>query len=211
MTRVRKLAAVLAGGAILAGCATHAAPPLSAKQLAYARSFHLYTVYWAGKRMDGVPLTAADGAGDYDSNIGISMYYGNCEPGGGLLAPGCKLPLKITTVRYVPHSNRSLGKRHNLHLRGVPAVIFDGGLKIELYTDEMSVDIVADTPHRALEAVAHLTTLNRTPTSSWPAFPPPQFQPGVSGKELTLRREATGDTGTVSPPGSLEPSLPASK
>ena len=211
MARITKLAAILAGGALLAGCATHAAPPISAKQLAYARSFHLYTVYWAGRSIDGVHLTEADGAGDYDSNIGISMYYGNCEPNGGVLSGGCKLPLKITTVRYVPHSNRSLGARHNVHLRGVPAVIFDRGLKIELYTDEMAIDIVADTPKRAREAVAHLTTLNRTPTASWPAFPQPQFKPGVSGQQLTLRREATGDTGTVSPPGSLEPSLPASQ
>jgi hypothetical protein len=211
MARISKIAVALAAIALLGGCATHPAPPISAKQLAYARAFKRYTVYWAGKSMDGVPLTEADGAGDYNPIIGITMYYGNCERGGALLIGGCTLPLKITTVRYVPHSNVSLGPLRSVRLRGVPAVIFDKGLEIELYTDEMSIDVTGDTPQRALEGVAHLTTFNRAPTASWPAFPQPQFRPGVSEKELQAEREATGLTGVVAPPGALQPSVTTTK
>jgi hypothetical protein len=209
MTRITTIAAALAAAATLAGCATHAAPPISAEQLTYARSFRLFTVYWAGRSIDGVALTEADGAGDYNPIIGVTMYYGNCERGGGLLIGGCTLPLKITTVRYVPHSNVSLGPQRSVHLRGVPAVIFDGGREIELYTDEMSVDVVGDTPARALAAVAHLRPFNRAVTATFPAFPEPQFQPGVSAKELKAAREATGQTGVVSPPGGLQPNVTA--
>jgi hypothetical protein len=211
MVRISKLACAVAGALLLAGCATHPAGPISAKQLRYARSFKLFTVYWAGRSIDGIPLTQADGAGDYDPVIGITMYYGNCERGGGIPIGGCTLPLKVTTVRYVPHSNVSLGPRRDVTLRGVPAVIFDKGSEIELYTDEMEVDVVGDTPRRALQAVAHLTTFNRTPTATWPAFPKPQFKPGVSLKQIAEAKEATGDTGTLAPPSALQPSVNATQ
>ena len=54
------LAAALAAATLLAGCTNHEAPPISAVDLAQARIFKEFTVYWAGNRIDGVPLTAAD-------------------------------------------------------------------------------------------------------------------------------------------------------
>ena len=143
----------------LAGCATAPAPPISAKQLAYARSFNLFTVYWAGKRMDGIPLTEADGLGDYVAPIGVSMFYGNCLHQSLLKLGGCTLPLKITTVWYVPHSNRSLGPQRSVRLHGVPALIFNHGDEVELYTDAMAVDVIGATPKLTMEGVRHLTTL----------------------------------------------------
>lgn len=204
------ITAALAACGLLAGCATHPAPPLSNKQLSFARKFRLYTIYWAGRDMDGVPITGADDPSEYDSNIGMTLYYGNCEHGGALLPNGCTLPLKITTVIYVPQSNAALGPRRKVRLRGVPAVIFDDGRAIELYTDEMAVNVVADTPRRAREAVAHLTPFNRATSAGWPAFPPPQFKPGVSSKDLAKESGLTGATDVVTPPGPLQPSVPAS-
>jgi hypothetical protein len=91
-------------------------------------------------------------------------------------------------------------------LRGVPAVIFGGGRDIELYTDRMSVDIVAKTPALALRAVAQLEPFNRAITASWPAFPIPQFKPGVPPAQVAQSAGATGDSGpTLSPPATLQP------
>lgn len=212
--RLTTIAALLAGGSLIGGCATGPAPPISAKQLAYAHSFNYFTVYWAGLRMDGIPLTEADGLGDYTPPIGITMYYGNCVHKSVLKLGGCTLPLKVTTVWYIPHSNRSLGKQRNVRLHGVPAVIFNNGDEVELYTDEMLVDVIGATPKLTMEGVAHLTTFNRRPSAAWPAFPPPDFTPGVSLKQLAaqrLKRGSTGPSGAISPPGDLQPSPSASK
>jgi hypothetical protein len=205
--RALVIVATLAVGAVLAGCATGGAPPISADQLAYARSFDLYTVYWAGKSMDGIPLVQADGMGDYNPHYGVTLYYGNCEHKSLSALGGCTLPLQITTVLYVPHSNVSLGNYKSVRLRGVPAVIFPGGDEIELYTDEMSVDVLGATPKITREALAHLEPFNRPATAGWPAFIAPQFKPGVSYEQLAKEGQSTGDTGTatISPPGDLQP------
>jgi hypothetical protein len=203
-----KLAAAVASAGLLAGCATRPAPPISAGELAYAHSFNLFTVYWAGRRMDGIPLTAADGLAEYNPPIGITMYYGNCLHKSVTKLGGCTLPLKVVTAWYIPHSNISLGTRLNVRLRGVPAVIFNHGDEAELYTDATLVDVIGATPKLTMEGVAHLTPFNRTPTASWPALPPPQFRPGVSLKQLAAERVGvSGMSGTVNPPGDLQPSL----
>jgi len=139
------------------------------------------------------------------------MYYGDCGSRGRFHTGGCVLPLKITTVIYVAHSNAALGPQQNVRLRGVPAVIYDGGRSIEIYTDRQAVDIVADSPQRALAAVAALEPFNRTPTRDFPAFPQPYFQPGLSQQQLDAQASlgptgTTGATTNLSPPASLEPS-----
>jgi len=195
----------------LAGCATGSAPPISASDLASARAFNRFTVYWAGHSVDGVALTAADNLYNFNANAGFAMYYGDCESRGPLRDGGCTLPLKITTVIYTPHSNASFGPQHNVQLRGVPAVIYGGGDDIEIYTDRQAIDIAADSPRRALAAVKALKPFNRTPTADFPAFPQPYFQPGVSAEQLALQAAATGPSGPtgatsdIVPPAALEP------
>jgi len=206
--RAAKIAVLVAAAGLVAGCATGPAPPISATQLAYAHSFNLFTLYWAGKRVDGIPLTEADGLGDYAPPVGISMYYGNCLHKSPVKLGGCTLPLKITTIWYIPHSNRSLGPRRNIRVHGVPALIFNHGDEVELYTDEMLVDVIGATPKLTMAGVKHLTTFNRKPTAAWPAFPPPDFTPGVSLKQLAAEKlAATGATKPDKPPGDLQPAL----
>lgn len=209
--RRQALAAVLAAAATLAACTTHPAPVISAKDLQQARAFKKFTVYWAGRSVDGVPLTAADNLYNFVStSVGFAMYYGDCEGRGTLHAGGCTLPLKITTVIYEAHSNASLGIQHNVRLRSVPAVVFGGGDDIEIYTDRQAIDIVADSPHRALAAVAALEPFNRTPTRDFPAFPQPYFQPGLTQQQLDVQAGVaptgtTGATSDIAPPAALEP------
>jgi hypothetical protein len=212
--RVTKVVLAVAGAALLGGCASASAPPISAKQLAYSRSFNLFTVYWAGRSMDGIPLVEADGIGDYLPPSGITMYYGNCLHKSFTKLGGCTLPLEITTVWYIPHSNKSLGAQRNVRLRGVPAVIFNHGDEAELYTDETLVDVIGATPKLTMEGVEHLTPLNRAPSAAWPAFPQPVFKPGVSEKQLAAAKSgatgasgASGATGVDYPPGDLQPDV----
>jgi hypothetical protein len=209
--RVSVMLAALAVGGLIGGCATSAPPPITTAQLAFARSFDLYTVYWAGKRLDGIPLTQSDGIGSYDAHYGVTLSYGNCEHKGVLALGGCTLPLRITTVLYVPHSNVSFGRYRYFRLHGVPALIADGGDEIELYTDDVAVDVLGSSPKITHDAAAALTPFNRPVTSTLPAFSPPEYQPGVSYAQLGKEASATGDTGTIGPPGELQPSVGATQ
>lgn len=173
----------------LAGCGTHSPPPLSMHEINVARRFTVYDIYWVGRRFQGIPLTAADFRREYNPQLGLSVYYGDCEVKVSLLGGGgCTLPLEITTVCYVQHTNGGLGPRRNVRIRGVPAVVFDGGKSIELYTGYVAIDIYGDTPARALAAAQRVFPLNGPPAQRVfrPLLAPPALKP---------------DTKTTLPPG----------
>jgi len=138
--------------------------------------------------------------------IGVTMFYGNCVHKSVLKLGGCTLPLKVTTVWYIPHSNISLGPQRKVRVHGVPAVIFNHGDEVEVYTDAMAVDVIGATPKLTLAGIKQLTTFNRKPSVAWPAFPPPEFTPGVSLKQLAAEKKRR-DSGTSNPPGDLQPSV----
>jgi hypothetical protein len=174
------LAAVLAG-VLLSGCTTRHPPPLSASALAEAQTFPYYPIYWVGAVFDGHHLTAVDGRTSYSSSIGESVYYGDCVRGKGFLGGGsCLLPLQVTTVIYRLHSNGALGPQRNTVIRGVPAVIYDGGRSIELYSGRMAIDVFSDAFSRAYGAATRLRPLN-APGSAAAPLPSPVFCPGLSG------------------------------
>jgi hypothetical protein len=205
------IAATFAAASVLAGCATHAAPPISKSDFAWARAFKQFTVYWAGLKVDGVPLTAVAKPSAFYSPGGFIAYYGDCGSRGTFHADGCTLPLKITTAIYSPHSDVSFGPQHWLQLHGMPAVVYHGGHDIEIYTDRQVIDISADSPARALAAAKIVRPFNRTPTVGFPAFPRPYYQPNVSAEQLAAQTAATGPTGAtgatsdIRPPVELEP------
>jgi hypothetical protein len=205
------LLATVAGTAALAGCATHQVPPLSAAALTTARTFKQYTVYWAGPEVGGAAVTEADSPLYFSAPVGFTMYYGNCEPRRGLHDGGCTLPLKITTTIYSAHSDASFGPQRWVQFHGVPAVIYHGGDDIELYTDDKNVDIVADSPQRAVAAAEALRPFNRGTSPDDPAFPPPYFTPNPTQAQLNAQAvangptDATGATSSIGPPSALEP------
>jgi hypothetical protein len=210
-TRPRQRLAVvgiLAAAAVLAGCATHPAPPISASALASARAFKEYTAYWAGLQVNGVRLTQIDTPLYFYAPVGYTAYYGNCGGRGILHDQGCNLPLKITTSVYSPHSDAAFGPQQWVQLHGVPAVVYHGGNDIEIYTDRMDIDIAADSPARARAAAEALRPFNRTPSPGFPAFPQPVYPPNVSRAQLNAATGSTGATGATSdvvPPPALEP------
>jgi len=201
-------APALAAAAILAACTTHPAPPISAQALRSARSFKEYTVYWAGPSVDGTPLTAANSPLYFYAPVGFAMYYGDCEGRGTFHAGGCTFPLRITTSIYSAAQDPSSRPLRRLLVHGVPAVAYNQGRNIEVYTDRMGVNIVADTPARAIDAARALRLFNRRASAGFPAFPEPVFQPRPAQAPEPPRSGPTGVTGATSdigPPSTLEP------
>jgi len=166
----------------LAGCGTHAPLPITSsvnrQELLQAEFFPYSRVYWDGLHFQGLTLTAADGTQNYNSSIGESLQYGDCTPGQGPLhTGGCVLPLQVTTVIFHHHSNTALGSQYNTMIRGVPATVFNGGRSIEVYTGKQAIDVVANTPERAMAAARALRPLN-APGSAFTPLPLPDFCPG---------------------------------
>jgi hypothetical protein len=91
----------------------------------------------------------------------------------------------------------------------VPAVVYDGGRQIEIYTDKLDIDIVADSAARALTAAEALVPFNRTPSPNWPAFPQPSYIPNpppvTAAPGSTGLTGSTGATSAITPPAELEP------
>jgi hypothetical protein len=171
------LGAALAAG----GCARTGPRPLAVGTLAEAETFPYFRTYWAGPTFAGQPLAAADGQQNYDSSIGDSVYYGDCVHRKGIFGGGnCLLPLQVTTVIYGLHSNATLGPQRNALIRGVPAVVYDEGRSIELYSGRTAIDIFSDTFAHAYRAALELRPLN-APGSASGELPPPVFCPGLSG------------------------------
>jgi hypothetical protein len=179
-------ACLLAGG-----CATTQPAPISARELTQAENFPYYPVYWVGPRFGPYALAAADGRYNYISTVGDSVYYGNCVSGKttALGGGGCELPVQVTTLIYTRHANAPLGPQRNTVLRGVPAVIYDGGHSIELYSGRTAIDVFSDSLAEGLRAVAALRPLNAPGSASRPLLPP-VFCPGLSGPRPPAVRAA---------------------
>ncbi len=173
------LACLLAGG-----CAAVHPASITARELAEAQTFPYYRVYWAGPHFGAYPLAAADGRKSYNSVIGDSVYYGDCVAGksSALGDSGCELPLQVTTVIYHLHSDSTFGPQRNALLRGVPAIIYDGGRSIELYSGRLAIDVFSDSLSEALDAVRRLRPMN-APGSATGPLPPPVYCPVLSGAQ----------------------------
>jgi hypothetical protein len=180
----RGVCALLAVGAALtvAGCATTGHPPPIARgELAEAKTFPYYVLYWVGPHFEGRPLAAADGLRGYNDTVGDSVYYGDCVQSKGIFGGGsCLLPLQVTTVVYRSHSNSPLGPQRNTLIRGVPATVYDEGRSIELYSGQVAIDIFSDTFAHTERAADELLPLN-APGTDRGDLPPPVYCPGLSG------------------------------
>jgi hypothetical protein len=185
------IAILLAAALFASGCATSQPAPITVRELAEAQTFPFYRVYWVGSRFGSYRLVAADGRQNYISSIGDSVYYGNCLPGktSALGGGGCELPLRVTTLIYTRHANASLGAQRNTILRGVPAVIYNGGDTVELYSGRVAIDVFSDDLSEALHAIRALRPLN-APGSAAGRLPPPVYCPGLSGPRPAAVRAA---------------------
>ena len=123
------------------------------------------------------------GARSYNSEVGDSVYYGDCARGHGVFGGGgsCTLPLQVTTVIYRLHSNQPLGAQRNTLIRGVPATVYDEGRSIELYSGRLSIDIFSDSFAHAYAAALLLRPLNASGSPRRP-LPAPVYCPGLYGR-----------------------------
>lgn len=171
-------------GVLAAGCATVHPAPITAGALAEAQTFPYFRVYWAGPRFGSYRLVAADGRKNYSTVVGDSVYYGDCVAGksSALGESGCELPLQITTAIYTMGSAASLGRHRNTLLHGVPAVIYDGGRSVQLYSGRLTIHVSSDTLAEALTAVRRLRPLN-APGSAGRPLPAPVYCPVLSGPQ----------------------------
>lgn len=177
----RRLGGLLLAVLALAGCATGRPGQVHDYELASAQTFPFYRIYWVGPDFGGISLSAVDGLSGYISSVGDSVYYGNCVQSKGIFGGGsCRLPLQVTTVVYHNHSNQALGSQRNIIIRGVPAVVYDGGRSIELYSGHVAIDVFSDTFEHALRGSQQLYPVN-APGSNKGNLPPPVFCPGVYG------------------------------
>jgi len=184
---------VLAAAVALAGCSTGHPGEIAAGDLAEAQTFPYYRVYWAGPRFQGHPLAAVDGLKGYIASFGEGVYYGDCIQTKGIFGGGsCSLPLQVTTVIYHDHSNKALGPQRNILVRGVPAVVYDEGRSIEVYTGREAVDVFSDNFADALAAARRLRPVN-APGSASGDLPAPVFCPGLSGPSEAAVEQAMDD------------------
>ena len=181
--RLGAAALLLPAALALAGCSTGHPGEIAAGDLAEAQTFPYFRVYWAGPRFAGLPLAAVDGLKTYVPSVGDSVYYGDCVQKKGIFGGGsCSLPLQVTTVIYHVHSNKALGPQRNILIRGVPAVVYDEGRSIELYTGRVAVDIFSDTYAHAIAAAGELLPVNAPGAPTGP-LAPPVYCPGLYGPQ----------------------------
>ena len=173
--------ATIAAALAVSGCSTGHPGPIAAGDLAEAQTFPFFRVYWVGPRFAGRPLAAVDGLKGYLSSIGESVYYGDCVQSKGIFGGGsCVLPLQVTTVIYHLHSNKALGPQRNILVRGVPAVVYDGGRSIEVYSGRVAIDIFSDTFAHAIAGARLLLPVNAAGSATG-QLPAPVYCPKLAG------------------------------
>jgi hypothetical protein len=181
--RLAALAATALLAALAAGCGTGHPAPIAGGELAEAETFPYFRVYWVGRDFLGSTISAADGQKGYLERVGDSVYYGDCVKKKGIFGGGsCVLPLQVTSVIYRLHSNAPLGKQRNILVRGVPAVVYDDGRSIELYSGRLAIDLFSDSFAHAYAAARLLRPLN-APGGSSGDLPLPVYCPGLSGPQ----------------------------
>lgn len=163
-----------AGLAAVLGLAVAVPPSPSARPAARQAADRVLS---AGDRADGLPLTAVlRSPGDTGP---VSYVYGDCRPSA---ETGCAPPAE---VQVWPACRRHLGLyRHPVPgmtpvataARGVRALSFDGGRRLELQTGRVTVVVFADAPDRAGRIVEALRSEDGAIA---PGRPLPEPEPGA--------------------------------
>ncbi len=133
-------------------------------------AFRNQALFNAGERVDGLPLVAVlrrEGTAEF-----VSFVYGDCAARDDA---GCAPPAEI---QVWPACRRNLGLyddalgtgllAERTSVRGVPALLFDEGTRLELETGRSTVVVFADTPARLLRMAAALRALDESVGSSRP-------------------------------------------
>lgn len=135
-----------------------------------AKSFDGFALYAVGTRFEGLPLVASfrrldapDRRYSVRANY-VSFIYGVCSAVNGM---GCAPPLEVqiwpacernpSVYEWSPAEAAAIERTR---IRGVPAIFYDGGRRLELSTGASTVVIFARTKEQLARAAAGLTGLN---------------------------------------------------
>ncbi len=133
--------------------------------LADARAFDDFPLYYAGDRVDGLPLVAIvrrDDTARY-----VSFIYGSCAPGSD---QGCAPPAEI---QVWPSASRNVGsydegadgarpRLESAEIRGVEAAFLDEDTRLELFTDRSTIVLFSDSRERLLRIARALRCVTAT-------------------------------------------------
>ena len=112
-----------------------------------------YPVYWLGGSFQGRSITEVA----HDPSGAVSFQYGDCLEGG---QGTCVAPLRVVTSpdnSFLPGGSTS---RRTARVRGVAAVVAQGGATIEVPTGGVVVDIYASSPRLAAAAARTIVPIN---------------------------------------------------
>ena len=135
-------------------------------------------LYNAGERVDGLPLVAVlrrEDTADF-----ASFVYGDCVAGDDA---GCAPPAEVQ-IWPACHRNLALyngvqpagAPAEQIMVRGVPAVLFDDGTRLELETGRSTAVVFADTRARTLRIAAALRAVDGTVSPGRPLPQPTRGQ-----------------------------------
>lgn len=112
-----------------------------------------FVVYWLGETYARLPITEVL----KDPSGAITFKYGNCLRAGN---NSCVTPLRVVTSpdnSFLPGGDAPV---REATIRGVPAVVANRGMTIEIPTGGVVVDVSADTSMLAAEAAERVAPIN---------------------------------------------------
>jgi hypothetical protein len=127
-----------------------------------------YPVYWLGGSFEHLAITEVA----RDPSDATSFQYGDCLVGG---QGTCVAPVRVVTSpdnSFLPGG--AYGSYRTVRVRGVPAVLAQGGDTVEMATGPVVVDIYATTPRAAAAAAQTVVPINAIgePQAALPASLP---------------------------------------
>jgi hypothetical protein len=126
-----------------------------------------FPVYWLGRAFQGMQLSEAI----HDPSDAWSVQYGNCLEGG---EGGCVPPLRVVTSPDNSFLPGGQAPARETRVRGVRAVLAQGGRTVALATGTVVIDIYATDARTALAAALTAVPINAAgqPQAPLPAAAP---------------------------------------
>lgn len=184
-------------GFLLSGCGADDPGASDPPSLSQVKKFDPYRVYYAGEKVDALPLE-----GISDARAGRWIYwnfsYGDCDPPSGFFAEGgCSLPLSVqnwsTCYRWAnmfsrsrnphglfdPRRAKAAPNRRLFDFRGAKATGGEGGSELEIFTGRTTVVIFAHKRDVAKSAARQLRGVRQ---ARMPSLLPPPAPGSLQGK-----------------------------
>lgn len=136
-----------------------------------------YPVYWLGRSFQGMAITEAG----HDPGGAFSVQYGDCVEGG---QSTCVPPLRVVTSPDNSFVAGGGARQRSRLVRGVSAIVAQGGNTIEIATAGVVVGVYAENPRLAAAAVQTIVPINEA---------------GAPGAQLPARLPDTGFGSTPLP------------